>query len=243
MPADAAHGAQRCSACRARSAFAVHIFTASGAALALLALLAAVERRLAAMFLAGSASRCSSTASTARSRGGSMSRSDCRAGPATCSISWSISSPTCSCRPTRSPRAGCCRTRCAMPLRDRDHGHRRALFRRPRDEDRGQLFPRLSGGVERAGVLSVPAAARSVDRRGGDCAACGADLRAGSASCIRSACARLRMRRLSRCLRLVGARARRTVARHDARAMDHRGIVRHRALFPRRRACCGAPRS
>ena len=33
--------------------------------------------------------------------------------------------------------------------------HRRALFRRPQHEDRRQLFPRLSGGVESGGLLSL----------------------------------------------------------------------------------------
>ena len=47
----------------------------------------------------------------------------------------------------------------------RDRGHRRALFRRPRDEDARQLFPRLSGGVERRGVLSVRAEAAVLGRR------------------------------------------------------------------------------
>ncbi len=37
-----------------------------------------------------------------------------------------------------------------------DRGHQRALFRRPRDEDRGQLLSRISGFVERGGVLFVP---------------------------------------------------------------------------------------
>ena len=41
--------------------------------------------------------------------------------------------------------------------------HRRALFRRPGDEDRGQLFSRVPGALERGGVLSVLAAGR---RRG-----------------------------------------------------------------------------
>ena len=63
------------------------------------------------------------------------------------------------------------------------HRHRRdrlALFRRPADEDVGLLFSRLSGAVERGGVLSVPAQARAVARRGRGRGACGADFRAVS---------------------------------------------------------------
>ena len=72
------------------AAFGVHLLTASGAALGLLALMAAVERRWALMFLwLGIALFVD--ASTARSRGGSRSRGSCRAGPVTCSTLWSIS--------------------------------------------------------------------------------------------------------------------------------------------------------
>ena len=72
--------------------------------------------------------------STARCARRFKVRRRCRAGRARRSIWWSISSPTCSCRPMRSRRAGCCR-----PL-DAAAGivivvHRRALFRRPPDED------------------------------------------------------------------------------------------------------------
>ncbi len=99
------------------AAFAVHVFTACGAACALLALIAApcatdwptdvlVARRCAdhrrrrRHFCAAPAGR----------------RSACRAGRATCSILSSISSITCSCRPMRSLPAGCCRASLAMPL-------------------------------------------------------------------------------------------------------------------------------
>ena len=46
----------------------------------------------------------------------------------------------------------------AIPAGMRHRRHRRALFRRHGDEDRRQLFPRLSDAVERGGVLSVCAA-------------------------------------------------------------------------------------
>ena len=48
-------------------------------------------------------------------------------------------------------------------LRDRDD--ERALFRRPQHEDGGQSFPRLSGGVEPGGVLSVAAQAAPLGLR------------------------------------------------------------------------------
>ena len=53
-------------------------------------------------------------------------------------------------------------------------------FADTRDEDEGQLLSRLSGGVERAGVLSAVAQARSVDRGRGRCAAGGGDVPPGS---------------------------------------------------------------
>ena len=51
------------------------------------------------------------------------------------------------------------------PARHPHRRHRLALFRRPADEDVRLLFSRLSGAVERGGVLSVPAQARAVARR------------------------------------------------------------------------------
>ena len=94
-------------------AFLVHIFTALGAALGLLALFAAVRDEWAMMFLwlgAGPAGR--------RHRRHVCARrctwpNGCRAGPATRSTWWSISSPTFSCPPTRSWRAASCRWRLA----------------------------------------------------------------------------------------------------------------------------------
>ena len=64
--------------------------------------------------------------------------------------------------------------------RRRDRNHRRALFRRPQDEDRRQLFSRLSGGVESDRVLSSAAAAGALDRGRDGRAVRGADLRAGA---------------------------------------------------------------
>ena len=56
--------------------------------------------------------------------------------------------------------------------------HRLALFRRPADEDDRLLLSRLSGAVERGGVLSVPAQAAAVAWRARGRGARGADLRA-----------------------------------------------------------------
>ena len=53
-------------------------------------------------------------------------------------------------------------------------------FADTRDEDQGQLFSRLPGGVERAGLLSVAAQARSVGRGRRNRAACRRDVPAGS---------------------------------------------------------------
>ena len=58
----------------------------------------------------------------------------CRAGRATCSTWWSISPPTCSCRPMRSPRRPAAGAGAPGGIAHRRH--RRALFRRPRHEDR-----------------------------------------------------------------------------------------------------------
>ena len=82
-------------------------------------------------------------------------------------------------------RAGLChRHQRAVAARSGDSArrahrrHRLALFRRPADEDGGLLFPRLSGAVERGGVLSVPAQAAAVVLRARSRRARGADLRA-----------------------------------------------------------------
>ena len=59
-----------------------------------------------------------------------------------------------------------------MPRDSARHPHRRhrfALFRRPADEDVGLLFPRLPGAVERGGVLPVPAQTRAMARGSIDC--------------------------------------------------------------------------
>ena len=49
--------------------------------------------------------------------------------------------------------------------RHRRRDQRRALFRRPRNEDERQLFPWLSGRVESGGVLSLSAGAAGVGSR------------------------------------------------------------------------------
>ena len=55
----------------------------------------------------------------------------------------------------------------AIPAGVRGRHHRRALFRRPADEDRRQLFSRLSGAVESGRLLSLFARAAAMARRGG----------------------------------------------------------------------------
>ena len=82
-------------------------------------------------------------------------------------------------------------------------------------------FLRLPGGMERAGVLSVAAQARSVGRGRRDRVARRCDVPAGSvrASVPRGAVARAHR---GPARRLVGAGVDCAVARHDARAMDHR---------------------
>ena len=110
-----------------------------------------------------------------------------------------------------------------------------------RDEDGGQLFPRLSGGVERGGVLSVAAAARAVDR-GGAIALLAVLTFVPIRSCIRSGCGGCARDRRAAALWAVLA----LVApshRTCARAVDYRGIVPDRRLFPGRRAVAGAQRS
>ena len=92
------------------------------------------------------------------------SRRACRAGRATCSILWWISSLTCSFRPSWWWRAGCCRPALAIPCAVAIIISGALYFADREMKTDGELFSRLPGGMERAGILSVAAQARSVDR-------------------------------------------------------------------------------
>ena len=175
---DARRAAHRTAPMRAL-AFSVHILTACGAALALLALLAAVAQRLGAdVPVARRGAVVDGVDGHAGARGSrSAERLPRWSGDV---LDLVVDFTTYVFVPAYAiAAAGLMPDVLGDRRRLRDRGHRRALFRRPQHEDRGQLFPRLSGGVEPDRVLSVCCCGRShgssaaVDR-----AVCGPDLRA-----------------------------------------------------------------
>ncbi len=158
-------------------AFAVHIFTAAGAALALAALVCAVRGQWAAMFLC---SRRRARRRRRRRNARALAQSG-RAAPALVRRRARPRGRFCHLRVR--PRLRDCRRRFAAGAAGAAGRHcrrhdRRALFRRPEDEDRGQLLSRFSGAVERGRVLSFPVQARALVCRGLCRRARGADLRA-----------------------------------------------------------------
>src|SRR5580692_6503020 len=120
------------------AAFAVHVFTACGAACALLALIAAAAHGGAVAALVRRRARSRRRYPHLRVRAGL-------------------------CHHHQRALA----ERFGDSARRAHRRHRLALFRRPADEDGGLLFPRLSGAVERRSVLSVPAQAAAVAWRAG----------------------------------------------------------------------------
>ena len=95
-----------------------------------------------------------------------------RTGRARCSISWSISSLTCSCRPMRSPRAACC---CRWPRRCSASASwsSSALYfadrRMKADDNHFRGFPALwNAAAFYLFLLHPPPALSSLDRRGPD---------------------------------------------------------------------------
>ena len=188
------------------AAFSVHIFTAMGAGIALIATAGGRARALGCDVRVA---RCRAADRRARwpDRAAAGCRTACsRTGRAKCSISWSISSPTSSCRPTRSPPAACCcrwRRRCSASA----SWSRGALYfadRRMKTADnhfRG--FPGLwNGAAFYLFLLHLPPALRQPRRRHPDCPdICAFPCRASD---TRGAPARAHLvvdRRSGRCLR------------------------------------------
>ena len=138
------------------AAFGVHIFTASGAVLALFALLAAIEYAWAKMFFfLGAALFVDGVDGMLARRLDVAERLPRWSGDV---LDLVVDFLTYVFIPAyvvvgERPAARIPRD----PVRDRDHHFERALFRRHRDEDGRQLLPRLPGGVERAGVLFAAA--------------------------------------------------------------------------------------
>ena len=164
---------------RTVAAFAVHVFTACGAACALLALMAAVGARWPQMFL------WLGIALIIDGVDGTFAR---RLRVAELLPRWSgevldlvvdvvtyvfVPAYAIAASGLLPPSVATAARRC----RCRD---RRALFRRPANEDDRPLFPRLSGAVERGGVLFVPAEAASLAWRAAGRGAGGTDFRAVS---------------------------------------------------------------
>ena len=114
---------------------------------------------------AGSASRCSSTASTARWRGGFEVGGDPAALVRRCARSRGrfhhlrVRAGLCACAP-----AACCRRSLAIPLGVAIVVTGALYFADGEMKTAGQLFPRLSGAVERGGLPSVRAEAAAMDR-------------------------------------------------------------------------------
>ena len=135
-------------------AFSVHILTACGAALALLALLAAARGDWPLMFL------WLGVALVVDAIDGPLARA---ANVAELVPRWSgdtldlvVDYTTYVFVPAYAVAAsGLMPDALGGPGSGRHRGHRHALFRRPRDEDNRQFLPRLSGGVEPDRVLSA----------------------------------------------------------------------------------------
>ena len=220
------------------AAFAVHILTASGAALGLLALLAAVASNWALMFA------FLGVALFVDGVDGMLAR---RLDVAARLPRWSgdtldlvvdfltyVFMPAY--RDGGERPAAACRGRLA---RDRDRDQRRALLRRPRMKTEDNYFRGFPTLWNAAAFYLVPAAARSVDRRRRDCRARRAHLRSGSlpASVPRAAVARFQ--RAADC-RMGGACGLRAGPRYVARRVGDSGAVCHRAFTFSAPGCCVA---
>ena len=163
---------------RRAAAFSVHIFTASGGAVALLALYAAIERDFAACFawlglalfidgIDGTLARFG----TRHRDGGDDRRRDSRPGRRFPHLCAGARGRAVALRPDAD----------AGRLLDRAGRHHRlgALFRRHAHEDQGLLVSRLSRAVERVRALSLRAARAMAGQRRADARGDGADVRAG----------------------------------------------------------------
>ena len=180
-------------------AFAVHIFTASGAALALFALLAAIERNWSLMFfLLGAALFVDGVDGMIARRLEVAARLPRWSGDV---LDLVVDFLTYVFIPAFVVVAsGLLPAWLAIPCAVAIIISGALYFADREMKTDGQLFSRLPGGVERAGVLSVAAQARSLDRGGRDRAARGCDVPAGS---VRASVPRCAVRLLTMALLVV----------------------------------------